>query len=101
MRAMIRLLPGMQTHMSFKMMIASKTLMTFQTFKRFLTGVSAFVVLQDMLVSKGSETNFAGKGFVTCTGTTATAVIIHIVAAVTASAAIAGTGHLIRGRIGR
>ena len=54
----------MQPHVCFEMVITSESLVTNLTFKRFLSSVGSFMVLQDMLVAKRSVANLAREDLI-------------------------------------
>ena len=64
MRTAVGLLASVEAHMSLKVMITCKTLVTDFTLKGLFTRVSAFVILKYMLVTKAAIASLAGEHLV-------------------------------------
>lgn len=62
--ACVGFLAGVQTHVGLEVMVTCEFLIALGTFEGFLTGVCSFVILQDVLVAKGTIADFAGEHFV-------------------------------------
>ena len=64
MRTTVWFFTRVQSHMSLKVVITCKTLVTDFTLKGLFTGVSAFVILKYMLVTKAAIASLACEHFV-------------------------------------
>ena len=65
--AQVRFLSSVEPHVCFEVVITREALFTHCTFERFLSSMSALVVLKHVFVSKGTVAYPAGEHFVpTC-----------------------------------
>lgn len=65
-RAVVGLLSCVQAHVGFQMVIACEPLVAFSAFEWFLTSMCAFVILQDMFVAEGTQTDFTRETLIAC-----------------------------------